>query len=329
MNGSPQTGPFRIVVTGADGFVGRHLLRVLRERFPGIVLVAAFRPKEGVPPPAHCDETAAFDLLDPGGMDAFVGEAMPDALIHLAASASVADSFADPVLCWRANLSGTVALASAAMRLAPDSRFVLASSAEIYGLSFQSGKPLDESASMVPANPYAASKAACDLAIGEMSLRGLDSVRIRAFNHTGAGQSETFAVSFFAKQVALVEAGLVDPVIHVGALDRWRDFLDVRDVCDAYCAALSGDLVGGSAYNVASGVPRRMGDILEALVDRTSVVPEIVTDAGRLRPTDVMSVCGDASLARRELGWAPGVHWGDTLDAVLAHWRARVRGGQV
>ena len=149
-------------------------------------------------------------------------------------------SFADPMASWRANLFGTLALGEAVLREAPGCRFVLASSAEVYGLSFRAPMPLDEQAPMRPANPYAASKAACDLAIGEMALRGLDAVRLRAFNHTGPGQSEGFVVAAFARQIARVEQGLQAPELRVGALDRWRDFLDVRDVCAAYAAALRG-----------------------------------------------------------------------------------------
>ena len=129
----------------------------------------------------------AFDLLEPAALTALIAETRPDGLIHLAAQASVPASFADPAATWHANLMGTIALAEAVLRHAPHCRFVLASSAEIYGLSFRSSAPLDEDAPLRPANPYAASKAACDLAVGEMALRGLDAVRLRAFNQTGRG----------------------------------------------------------------------------------------------------------------------------------------------
>jgi nucleoside-diphosphate-sugar epimerase len=226
---------------------------------------------------------------------------------------------------WRANLIGSIALADAVMQHVPHCRFILASSAEIYGLSFRALEPLDELAPFCPANPYAASKAACDLAIGEMCLRGLDAVRLRAFNQTGAGQSDSFVISAFARQIALVEAGLQEPVLRVGDLSRWRDFLDVADVCAAYAAALSIDHPPSAVYNVASGTPRRIGDILDALIAQSSVKPRVEVEALRLRPTDVERVAGDASRAHKELGWAPMVPWDQTLRTVLDDWRNRIR----
>jgi GDP-4-dehydro-6-deoxy-D-mannose reductase len=332
--------PLRLLVTGAGGFVGRHLLPVLRRSFPRITLIAALRPGDVRPgdvrpdgPGLGADETIVFDLLQPDMMAPMLRAARPDGLVHLAAQASVSASFADPMASWRANLLGTLALGEAVMREAPGCRFVLASSAEVYGLSFRAPMPLDERAPMRPANPYAASKAACDLAIGEMALRGLDAVRLRAFNHTGPGQSEGFVVAAFARQIARVERGLQAPELRVGALDRWRDFLDVRDVCAAYAAALRGptsDITAsepGLALNLASGMPRRIGDILNALLSRSTARPRVEVETTRLRPTDVERVAGDAARARDMLGWAPVVPWDKTLDDVLEYWRGRVRQG--
>jgi GDP-4-dehydro-6-deoxy-D-mannose reductase len=158
-----------------------------------------------------------------------------------------------------------------------------------------------------------------------MALRGLDAVRLRAFNQTGAGQSASFVVASFARQIACIEAGQQAPVIQVGALDRWRDFLDVRDVCAAYEAALAAPGVAGCVYNIASGTPRRIGDILDALIARSGVTPVVEVEPVRLRPTDVERVAGDAARAARALGWAPVVPWDETLNQVLADWRSRTR----
>jgi GDP-4-dehydro-6-deoxy-D-mannose reductase len=132
-------------------------------------------------------------------------------------------------------------------------------------------------------------------------------------------------VSAFARQVALIEAGRQEPVMRVGALDRWRDFLDVRDVCAAYALALreADRLEPGTAFNIASGQARRIGDVLQALLGRSSVQVEIREDAARLRPTDVPRTVGDASRLRETLGWAPRIDWDTTLDTVLADWRTR------
>jgi GDP-4-dehydro-6-deoxy-D-mannose reductase len=314
-----MAAPDRILVTGADGFVGRHLLRALRTAFPHAVLIGCAR----VPRMEEADLTLPLDLLDPGSIADCLAQARADAVIHLAAATVVPESFADPMATWRINVDGTLMLAQTLMRTAPQTLLLYISSAETYGLTFQRGVPLDEDAPFAPANPYAASKAASDLALGEMALRGLRVIRMRTANHTGPGQSDALVVPAFARQIARIEAGKQEPVIKVGALDRWRDFLDVRDVCAAYAAALAHEVPPGTAFNIASGTPRRIGDVLDALIARARLSVEIRTDAARLRPTDVISAIGNPDRAKAMLGWAPKIPWDETLDSVLADWRRR------
>ena len=249
-----MTNPDRILVTGADGFVGRHLLRILRMAFPSAFLIGCARE----PKIEEADLTLPLELLDSSSIAECLAKARADAVIHLAAATVVPESFADPMATWRINVDGTLALARMLIETAPETLLLYVSSAETYGLTFQRGEPLDEDAPFAPANPYAASKAAADLALGEMALRGLRVIRMRTANHTGAGQSDALVVPAFARQIARIEAGRQEPVIKVGALDRWRDFLDVRDVCAAYAAALAHDVAPGTAFNIASGMPRRI-----------------------------------------------------------------------
>jgi GDP-4-dehydro-6-deoxy-D-mannose reductase len=317
--------PRRILVTGAAGFVGSHLMPRLRQAFPQALLLAAEHSAASACRGA--DAVLPMDLEEPDSMADMIVRAAPDAIVHLAAQAAIGAAFADPARTWRINLLGTIALAEAALLHAPKATFLFVSSAEVYGLSYRDIEgPLDEDAPMHPANPYAASKAACDLALGEMSLRGLRVLRMRPSNHTGPGQSDGFVVAAFAHQIARIEAGLQEPVMRVGALDRWRDFLDVRDVCAAYAMALQAapDLPAGTVFNIASGTGRRIGDILDAMLARTKVSVRIEEDAGRLRPTDVPRTVGNASRLRDQLGWKAETAWDDTLDAVLADWRGRV-----
>lgn len=316
--------PSRVLVTGAAGFVGRHLTAALRAAFPAAELVPAARA--GGAGGVAGGAVRAFDLMDAEGMARLVADVRPDACVHLAAASSVAESFADPDAAWRANVDGTRALAAALMRHAPECRLLHASSGEAYGLSFNDGVPLDERAPLRPANPYAAAKAAADIALGEMALRGLRVLRLRPLNHVGPGQSPRFAVASFARQIALIEAGAQPPVVRAGALDRERDFLDVRDVCDAYVAALAraDALAAGTVLNIASGRPRRMGDVLADLLRIAGVRAEVEQERAALRPTDLLSTSCSAAAAREALGWTPQIAWEDTLAAVLEGWRAAV-----
>jgi len=306
--------PHRILVTGANGFVAGHLLPLLHARFPDAeVLEMGGRGTH-------------IDLADAPSVAAYIAATAPDACIHLAAITAVPAANADPDAAWRVNLLGTLALARALRKARPDAVLLFASSAEIYGRSFAAGVPLDEAGLPAPMNTYAATKAAADLALGAMAATGLRVVRMRPFNHTGPGQSPSFVVPAFARQVARIAAGLQEPRMQVGALDPLRDFLDVRDVCAAYVAALAraDDLTPGAIFNIASGTPRRIGDILSDLLHLAGVAAEVSTGTTLLRRAEIPTASGNAAAAREALGWVPAIPWEQTLADVLADWRERV-----
>ncbi len=301
----------RILITGAGGFVGRHLLPALQGAFPNAETVAS-----------------QFDVTDAGAVNIAVEQIRPDAVVHLAAVAAVDSARENPDVAWQVNLHGTLNLGRALLASVPTCMLLFASTADAYGASFQAGHPLDETAALAPLNTYSATKAAADLALGAMARQGLRVVRLRPFNHTGPGQSDGFVVPSFARQVARIQAGSQPPVIHVGALDPLRDFLDVRDVCAAYtaCIARINELPPGCIMNIASGHARRIGDVLQALLDEAGVRAEIRVDTDRLRSTDIPRAVGDAGLARQSLGWLPRIPWDQTLRDVLKDWQQRIHG---
>jgi GDP-4-dehydro-6-deoxy-D-mannose reductase len=321
-----MSDPNCILVTGATGFVGRHLLPALRREFPKAKLIAGFQAIQRLSLLENADDVLPLELLDPRSIHDCIRKARPDVVIHLAAEAAVSGSFDDPMRTWRSNVDGTLSLALEVMNASPETLLIFVSSADAYGLTFQSGLRLTEDAPFAPSNPYAASKAAADIALGEMALRGLRVIRMRPTNHTGSGQSDQFVVPAFARQLALIEAGRQEPVLRVGALDRWRDFLDVGDVCSAYVAAVrrAPHAPAGTAINIASGTSRRIGDILDALIARVGIEVEIQTEPARLRPTDILRADCDVTRAGEQIQWAPRIDWLTTLDTVLADWRNRI-----
>jgi GDP-4-dehydro-6-deoxy-D-mannose reductase len=268
----------------------------------------------------------AFDITDAAAVSDAVRQGAPDTCIHLAAISTNGQATPDEDHAWKVNLHGTLHLARAIMREAPNCQLVFASSADAYGASFRHQPESDESTPLAPLNLYAATKAAADLALGAMAEQGLHVVRIRPFNHTGSGQSSGLVVAAFARQIARIEAGLQAPVMEVGNLDPRRDFLDVRDVCAAYvaCVARRDGIEPGSIFNLGSGHARRIGDVLEDLKQLASLPLEIRVDPSKSRTTDVPLAWCNPVRAREVLGWTSTTPWSQTLRDVLEDWRRRV-----
>ena len=295
-------------MTGAGGFVGGHLLPMLRLHYAA-------------------DEILSFDgdIRDAELVRAQLRHVQPRACIHLAAISSVAQARSDEAVLWATNLHGTLNLARAVLAEIPSSSFLFVSTADAYGGSFRQGTPVDEKVALSPLNPYAASKAAADLAVGALAAEGLRAIRLRPFNHTGPGQSEAFVVPAFARQIARIAAGVQEPVINVGDIEPSRDFLDVRDVCAAYvsCLDVCESIPPGAIFNISSGQARRIGDMLDSLITQAGIKAEIVAEPSRKRVTDIPYACGDSHKIRSATGWTPKIPWADTLRDVLRDWQTR------
>jgi GDP-4-dehydro-6-deoxy-D-mannose reductase len=285
-------------ITGATGFVGPHLVQALGER----AIVAPGR-----------DE---LDLLSPDAVSGAVRDAAPSAIYHLAAIASVARSWEAPAAVLRDNVTMTINLLEAVRVEAPDAVIVMASSGEIYGPPEQ--LPVDELAPLRPQNPYAVSKAACDLlALQFADAHGLRVIRLRAFNQAGPGQSDEYVVGTITRQIAAAEAaGRDEAVVETGNPDAKRDFVDVRDAARAY--VMAADAPPG-AYNVCSGVAVSVREIVALAGDVAQIPVRHSVIAGRVRRHDVPEVRGSAALLTETTGWKPEIPLRQTVaDAIAA-----------
>jgi GDP-4-dehydro-6-deoxy-D-mannose reductase len=307
----------RVLVTGARGFVGRHLTTALRARGHEVI-EADHGAHEGALPVDVTDALAvraAFDL------------ARPDAVAHLAAQAAVSESLDDPQRTFEVNVGGTLHVLDAARAVAEEGlrpRVLVASSADVYGAQPREAYPLAETAPPLPRNPYAASKAAAEaFALAYARSYGVDAVVTRAFNHIGAGQDERFAVAAFAAQIARVAAGGERRVL-VGNLEPRRDILDVRDVCEAYALLLEGGGSSGEIYNICSGIATTMRELLRRLIEIARVPVEVREDPARMRPADVPLSVGDARKLREVTGWTPRISLAAALRAVYEDALAKV-----
>jgi GDP-4-dehydro-6-deoxy-D-mannose reductase len=307
----------RIFLTGIDGFAGRHLAAFLAAEGHDVV-GSSLEPGEV----EGAGRVWRVDVRDPDDVEAAIGEARPDALVHLAGQTSVAAAFGRPGETFAVNAMGTLHVLEACRQVAVE-RVLVVTSSEVYGRRVAADGPVPESAPLAPVSPYGASKAAQDL-IGAQYWRGYDLqvVRVRAFPHTGPGQDPRFVFPSVARRIALAEAGLGPAAIAIGNLDPTRDVSHVRDVVESY-ALLLRQGAAGQAYNVCSGVGRTIGEALDALAGLSEAPIEFRVDPARLRPAEVPWMVGDPSLARETIGWSAMRTWEETARDLLDHWRER------
>lgn len=321
----PRT-PRTILITGAAGFVGSRLADRFAADFPETILIGA-----DLSAPAWTEgptrRTVALDITDESAVRDCFRVHRPDCVVHLAAQSHVPTSYQKPVLTWQVNVIGTMQLLEAARAEAPGGLFIFISSSEVYGREFNAGRPVTELSHFAPMNPYASSKAAADALVRDAASEDLHTLVLRPFNHVGPGQRQDFVVSAFSSQIARIEHGLQDPILHVGNLDAQRDFLDVRDVLDAYVRVVhrGHDHPGGTVWNLCTGRPVTIQSVLDDLLALSPADIEVRIDPDRLRPSEVPVALGDASAARAALDWSPATPWAKTLADTLDHWREITR----
>lgn len=311
----------KALITGVTGFVGSHLAAYLLGE--GIEVVGTYRGQPDGNVPASVDNVRFIEceLRDAAAVEAIIAAERPDYLFHMAAQSFVPASWASPSDTIHNNVAGQVHLLEAIRHLKLPTKVLIAGSSEEYGEVHADEIPVSELNPLRPMNPYAISKIAQDF-LGMQYYRqyGIPIVRMRTFNHIGPGQSEHFAASSFAKQIAEIEKGLRPPVLYVGNLEAQRDFTDVRDVVCAYWLAMQHGLPG-ECYNIASGRSQSIGDLLQMLLSLSPITVTVEQDAARMRPSDVPIVIGDAAKFTSRTGWQPVIPIETTMLTVLQYWR--------
>ncbi|RUS45255.1 GDP-mannose 4,6-dehydratase [Cohnella sp. AR92] len=311
----------RVLLTGAGGFVGRHLAEYLAKQ--GHEVTAGLRSSKSGD--SCFIRHVRLDIRSPEAIRHALLLAQPETVIHLAAQSNVADSWRDPLHTMQLNAIASLHLLEAIREICPAAKLISIGSSEEYGATPDHGEPITELSPCIPQNPYAVSKFAAGQLLMQTARRdGLNVIHVRPFNHFGPGQSPGFVVADFASQIAMIETGRMDPVIRVGNLSAKRDFTDVRDVVRAY-ASLSENEVEPGIYNVSSMIPREIVGILHTLVQFSRVPIEIEVDTGKFRPVDIPVYVGSSDKLRKAVGWSPRWSFEQSLLETLNWWRGQVQ----
>lgn len=297
----------RVVVTGHTGFVGRALSAL----YPVIPLASE-----------------RVDMREPCAVLRALEQAKPDALIHLAALSSVAESLRNPRVFYETNFLGTLNLFEGLQKIGFNGRVLLVSSSEVYGEVSADRLPIGEQEPHRPRNPYAVSKCAAELLCHQWAqAAAFDIITARPFNHIGPGQDGRFVIPSMVRQVVEMERGLRLRRMELGDLGVSRDFLDVRDVAHAYWLLLHQGQ-RGEAYNVALGQEHELRGILDLIFELTGVIAEVAVDPARVRRTEIRRMVGDPTRLMKQTGWHPEIGLRQTLQDMIDHERQHIARAQ-
>lgn len=327
------------LITGITGMVGSHLADYLLDRTDwDIVGLARWRsPLDNIE--QHLDRInrgdrislVYGDLRDYVSIERAVESSRPDYVFHLAAQSYPQTSFTAPLDTLETNVQGTAHVLEAIRHCdGVDPVIHVCASSEVFGRVPKELVPIGEETTFHPASPYAISKVGTDL-LGRYYAEayGMTAMTTRMFTHTGPRRGDVFAESTFAKQIAMIEAGLIEPVVKVGNLDSLRTFADVRDAVRAYHMLVTVNPVGGEYYNIGGTYSCTVGEMLEALIEMsTSDQIRVEVDPDRLRPIDADLQIPDTSKFSAHTGWKPEIPFETTMADLLAYWRERIGRGQ-
>jgi GDP-4-dehydro-6-deoxy-D-mannose reductase len=315
----------RALITGVTGFAGSHLADYCLSR-PDVEVFGIVRWRSRTENIEHLEgklKLLECDLRDATSTRDVIDEIRPEYIFHLAAQSFVPTSWRAPTESLTTNVIGQLNIFEAVRKINLKCRIQIACSSEEYGMVLENELPITEDNPLRPLSPYGVSKVGQDMLGYQyfMSYK-MAIVRTRGFNHTGPRRSPVFVVSDFAKQVADIEKGRRDPVMHVGNLEASRDFSDVRDVVAAYFLSLEKG-TAGEVYNICSEKSWTIREILDQLLAMSKAKIEVRQDPARLRPSDVPRLLGDCSKFRNATGWRPRIPFDKTLSDVLDYWRQR------
>jgi GDPmannose 4,6-dehydratase len=329
----------RALITGITGMVGSHLADFLLERTDWEIygLCRWRSPLDNVAhlaPRANRGDRVRFlygDLHDYVSLQDAIETSRPDYVFHLAAQSFPGTSFGAPFDTYDTNIIGTARLLEALRRTKGLNPLIhVCASSEVYGRVPKEMVPISEECSFHPASPYAISKVGTDL-VGRFHAEayGQKIMTTRMFTHTGPRRGDVFAESTFAKQIAMVEAGAVPPVVKVGNLDSLRTWSDVRDAVRAYYLLLTVNPQPGAYYNIGGSYSCTVGKMLEHLLSlSTAKGIRVEVDASRIRPIDADLQVPDTRKFQAHTGWRPEIPFEKTMQDLLDYWRQRVRAGQ-
>ena len=265
------------------------------------------------------------DLRDEISIRDVVEKSRPDYVFHLAAQSFPKTSFTSPLDTYDTNISGTCRVLDALRSITPHAQIHVCASSEVFGRVSKDEIPINEECRFHPASPYAISKAGTDL-IGRFYAEayGMNVQTTRMFSHSGPRRGDPFAESNFAKQLAMIERGLIEPVIKVGNLKSMRTWADVRDAVRAYYMLLTVEPQSGAYYNIGGDFSCTIGDMLNTLIEMSHIRPRVEEDSSRLRPIDADLQIPDTTKFRNHTGWKPEIPFKRTMSDLLNYWRAQV-----
>lgn len=312
----------RALIIGSAGFVGKYLIRHLRDDLHWDVIATKLESEKIEE--SHID-VYNLDILRETEISEVLNKTKPDCVFHLAAQSSVYLSWKNPDLTIDINVKGCIHVLDAIRKLEYKPRTLLIGSGEEYGYIRPDEIPIVESTALRPGNIYAASKAVQNM-IGKIyaDAYGLDIMVSRSFNHIGPGQAPDFVVSDFCRQVAEIEAGNSPAVIRVGNLKAKRDFTDVRDVVKAYAALIQKGKTG-EIYNVGSGKAVSIEELLEKILSMSKKKIKIEVDERKLRPLDIPIIEADICKLQKDTGWMQEYSLDRTISDTLEYWRNMVK----